>query len=344
MSRPGRALLAYDAAAADSDAASRDVFVQLDAIEAALAVAGPATERVAVGLDFARLKAVVAGDPQALVFNLVESLDGVDRLQTLFPMLLESWGTPFTGSGSQAMYLSNHKVLSKTVLAGAGVPFPACCFLDASGRSAFLPEADGVEGRWIFKPLEAHASLFMDDAAVGEFADAARLGDRLRELKARHGVDFFAERFIDGREFNLSLVEDGEGIRVLPPSEIVFVDFPAGKPRIVGYAAKWDETSEEYRNTPRVSGTLADGPDLAAELARLARASWDAFGLSGYGRVDFRVDAAGRPFVLEANANPCLSPDAGLALAAAEAGWSYAELCARIIEAAVQRRPLSAKV
>jgi D-alanine-D-alanine ligase len=68
------------------------------------------------------------------------------------------------------------------------------------------------------------------------------------------------------------------------------------------------------------------GPEdtiLISELKRLAIECWKVFGLRGYARVDFRVDTQGRPWILEINANPCLSPDAGFAAAAAYAGISY---------------------
>ena len=70
---------------------------------------------------------------------------------------------------------------------------------------------------------------------------------------------------------------------------------------------------------------------LLAELRRVAAQCWNAFGLRGYARVDFRVDAENRPFVLEVNANPCLSPDAGFAAAAARAGLSYLQVVERIL-------------
>ena len=348
MNRFRQTLLAYDVAAEEGDSASRDVFTQMEAIEGVLAEMDMPTERLPVSLDCARLKEriVPAPDvPPPLVFNLVESLDGADRLQTLFPMLLESWGIPFTGSGSQAMYLTNNKVLAKTVLTGAGAPFPACCRLNARGNAVLLPEDADIRGRWILKPLESHASLFMDDSAVDDFTDLRAIGKRLGELGERRGMTFFAERYLEGREFNISVVEDGGEPRVLAPAEILFLNFPADRPRIVGYAAKWDEESEEYKNTPRAFGTLEKEPELAEELSRLAKIAFRAFGLSGYARVDFRVDASGQPCILEANANPCLSPDAGLAAAAAESGWSYAALCGRIIAAvpqfAQERRPFT---
>jgi len=130
---------------------------------------------------------------------------------------------------------------------------------------------------------------------------------------------------------------------VLPPAEIDFRRFGPDWPRIVDWEAKWIETSCGYRNADR-SFTFRDADaGLLAELRRLALAACRACGLESYARVDFRVDAAGRAWVLEVNANPCLSPDAGFAAAAAAAGLSYDALIARIAFAAFRgTRPLQA--
>ena len=146
------------------------------------------------------------------------------------------------------------------------------------------------------------------------------------------GDDRFVERYIDGREFNLSLLasEEGQNVEVLPPAEIAFVDFPPGKPRIVGYAAKWRRDSYEYSHTPRQFGAERTEPLLAHMLSDLARQCWALFGLRGYARVDFRVDRWNRPWVIEINGNPCLSPDAGFMAAAKEAGLSPADVIRRI--------------
>lgn len=330
--------LAYDRAAADGDLAAQDVFAQLDAVEAALAEAGRATQRLPVGLDLAAVKPPLTSGPHA-VFNLVESIDNADRLQALFAMALEEWRVPFTGSGSQAMVLANHKVLSKKILAAAGAAVPACCWLGAGGGLRSFPGTGAfAEGAWIVKPLEMHASLHIDDGSVGIFSCPDALADQLRSRRDRHGLAFFAERFIEGREFNISLLENDGEITVLPPAEIEFTGFPPDKPKIVGYAAKWDDVSMEYRNTRRAFGTLDGEGELARRLAGLSLAAWEAFGLAGYARVDFRVDPDGRPFILEANANPCLAPDAGFAAAALEGGWEFGALCRGILAAATSGR------
>ncbi len=176
--------------------------------------------------------------------------------------------------------------------------------------------------RFILKPIEEHASLGMTDDCVGQIADQQELRERLEKQSDLVGGACFAEQYIDGREFNLAVLGTPEGPIVLPPAEIDFSAFPPGKPHIVGYDAKWASGSFEYENTPRRFPCVPGGADfeLGERLVDLARGCWNAFGLRGYARVDFRVDGDENPWILEVNANPCLSPDAGFAAALHEAG------------------------
>lgn len=323
-------ILAYDAAAENGDASAQDVFTQMAAIENALRENDFPVARLAVDLDFAGLKKTLSAYASPYVVNLVESLDGADSLQAVFTHFLEHWGVAFSGSGSQAMLLSNNKILAKSVLSGYGLPTPACCWLDDAGGLQTAPATVRPTGRWIVKPVAMHASLFMDDASVRDFADFAEMADSLLTLSERYKVAFFAEQFIDGREFNISALEKDGKAWILPPAEIDFSNLRTGKPRIVGYAAKWEEDSHEYAATVRVFDTVAPDSPLAENLRLLTEKTWIAFGLNGYARVDYRVDEAGNPYVLEVNANPSIDPDAGLAAAAREAGLDFSQLCLRI--------------
>ena len=144
------------------------------------------------------------------------------------------------------------------------------------------------------------------------------------------------ERYIDGREFNVALVERKGKPHALPIGEMMFEDWDDDKPRIVGYAAKWDEAAPEYSGTPRVFDWHRKEPGLRDALEQASKDCWSLFGLRGYARVDFRVDAEGRPFILEINPNPCLEPNAGVAAACAQAGLSYVQLIDDIVHAALQ--------
>ena len=157
-----------------------------------------------------------------------------------------------------------------------------------------------------------------------------RGGSSAHERRAAgEGIEnIFVERYVEGREFNIALLGDGSGSgpRNLPPAEIDFIGYPQGKPRIVGYKAKWAEGSYEYHNTPQRYDFPREDTPLLEILVSLSRRCWDLFGLRGYARVDFRVDAAHTPWVLEVNTNPCVSPDAGFMAAADRAGLTLADV------------------
>jgi len=316
-----RAVILHDVHAALGPPDQSDTLVEAQAIASVLRELDFEPETLATGLDLASLERTLDELAPAVVVNLVESLEGRGRLVHLVPALLESLGLPFTGCSASALTLSSDKPLAKRLLAAAGVRTPA----------TFAPGARS--GRWIVKSVWEHASLGLDDGAIVAAASAAQTIERRR---AEHGGDWFAEEFVPGRELNVALLAERSGPRALPVAEIRFDAFPADKPRIVGYAAKWDTESFEYRNTPR---TFAVEPALAASLQRLALDCWALFRLDGYARVDFRLDEHGAPWVLEVNANPCLSPDAGFAAALAEAGIGYEAALATLIDDALERAP-----
>ncbi len=346
----GLVALAHDGDLTDADAASLDVFQQMDAIEAEILKRGGQVERCALGLNLWEFKRWLQDRKPGLVFNLVESLDRSDRLQSIVPLLLENWSIPFTGSGSHAMLLSNNKLVAKEWLAELGLPVAASLWLDAKERLRASSEKSAPEappggklvgnaklhGDWIVKAVESHASLFMDDASVMRGPAAEEVRERLCAMQRRHGQLFFAEQFIEGREFNLSILAGAEGgEEVLPAAEIRFDGLERGKPAIVGYAAKWEEESQEYVATPRTFVLRASDANLVRELNELTGRVWRAMALGGYARVDYRVDVKGRPYILEANTNPCLTPGAGLAAAAERAGLGYGDLLERIARAAL---------
>src|SRR5262249_27458588 len=142
----------------------------------------------------------------------------------------------------------------------------------------------GFAGPYIVKSCWEHASIGIDDASV--VADREKLPALIRRRQRRHGGEWFVERYVEGREFNLSLLASEQGVELLPPAEMCFVGYPAGKPRIVNYAAKWDEAAFEFHATQRRFDFAADDRDLLVGLDSVARACWRLFGLRGYARVD----------------------------------------------------------
>ncbi len=328
--------------AVDQDAAEdeKDVLVQAASVAESLRRLGHAVEVVSATLDLDRLRRELVAARPDCVFSLVESLGGTDSLAHLAAFLLESMKLPYTGAPAAALVLSNNKLRAKRWMAAAGLPTPPWHEPGATtsplGRAsqAGRPQFPGI---YIIKPLEEHASQGMTDEAVAAAAGQEQLSQLISRRSALLERRCFAEQFIDGREFNLAVLGSPDGPRVLPPAEIDFRAFPPGKPRIVNYQAKWSSGSFEYENTPRMFVRAGAGEDasLAGRLIDLALRCWVAFELRGYARVDFRVDSAGAPWILEVNANPCLAPDAGFAAALAEAGISFDQAVQSILDDAL---------
>jgi D-alanine-D-alanine ligase len=325
-----RIVLLHDANAEGGRPDENDALVQVQALGRVLAAAGHEIVPLPLSLDLktgaARLREL---RPQ-LVFNLVESLAGHGQLIHLAPALLDSLGIAYTGAPADAVFLSSQKLWTKRLLQAAGVPTPG--WVEASGDCGGHAN---FPARYIVKSVWEDASLGLDDDSVLWADSLATLRQEIRRRRADLGGQAFAERFVEGREFNLALLERADGVRVLPIAEMCFADYPAGKPQLVGYKAKWDASSFEYSHTVRRFELPASDAALLQRISDLALACWRLLGLRGYARVDFRVDASGQPWVLEANANPCLSPDAGFVAAAERAGLDLGAVAADLIAAAL---------
>ncbi|MGE3180807.1 MAG: D-alanine--D-alanine ligase [Phycisphaerae bacterium] len=311
-----------------------DALVQADLVTAALTSAGYEVALLPVDANLAALQEALTAQAPDVAINLVESLNGVARLGHVVPALLEVLGIPFTGTGSAALQITTSKLLTKCWLERCGIPTPSCFVPQRPSAQMETPSI--APGKFIIKPVWEDASVGIDDQAVVAVNDRHDLDLALDRAAACFG-EVFAEEFIEGREFNLAIYAGAKGPVLLPPAEIEFVDFPAEKPHIVGYAAKWDETAFEYHATPRRFGFPATDDGLLQNLRDLALQCWHAFQLHGYARVDFRVDCDNRPFVLEVNANPCISPDAGFMAAVQYAGLQAAEVVMEFVRDALSR-------
>jgi D-alanine-D-alanine ligase len=312
----------------------RDVLVQVDSVSDALITLGHEVETVTCSLDLSNIRNQLIAINAEVVFNLVEDLEGHGRLIHLFPFLLDALAIPYTGSCAESLLVTSNKIMAKERMEKSGLPTPEWIgpypvTLPYSGN---LNTLEGEPETWIIKSVWEHASIGLDKNGLIQTRKPESIQMAMKKRVNQLGGSCFAERFINGREFNLSLLSGPQGLEVLPPAEIIFEGYGTEKLRIVDYRAKWDETSYGYHHTPR---TFSFGPEdtiLISELKALAVQCWKVFGLRGYARVDFRVDSLNRPWILEINANPCLSPDAGFAAAAAHAGISYPNIVKRILD------------
>ncbi len=324
--------LVYNAADEDGPADEADVLIQVRAVGEALDRLGYVTAAVPCDLDLGELGSALEALRPSMVFNLTESMGGNGRLIHVVPSFLETLGLPYTGCPAEVIAETSHKVRAKERMKIAGLPTPDWInpFPPDLPWTGAVSDQDGQDRLWIMKSLWEHASLGLDDNSLIR-GTAAQIRDRLEKGRPDMTGAFFAEAFIEGREFNLSLLETDQGMQVLPPAEIRFQDREGAGFRMVGYRAKWDPASIEYQSTPRSFDFRTRDKALLSVLVDLARRCWRIFNLKGYARVDFRVDEQGRPFILEVNANPCISPDAGFAAALERAGISYAQAIQAIL-------------
>lgn len=311
----------------DTSLDEADVLVQVRAVHRALAGLGYEPIALAFSMDIERSMSLLQSIRPAFVFNLVETMKGSGRLIHVAPAFLEEYGWRYTGSGLEALFQTSNKIAAKRILRMSGIPTPHWFTMrDALGAKST------PRGRYIIKSVWEHASIGLDETSVISIESPEHLIRELCRRRDKLGGDCFAERFVEGREFNLSLLAGKAGPQVLPPAEIRFDGFPASKLRMVDYQAKWDSDSFEYKNTRRVFDFALEDYPLLTSLKRVAEECWHIFELRGYARVDLRVDGNGRPWVLEVNANPCLSPDAGFMAAAKRAGLDLGQVVERILE------------
>jgi D-alanine-D-alanine ligase len=321
-----RVLLLHSDVAPDAPLDELDTLYSADCVEAALKEAGHTVSRAAFTRDIEQLEALLAEHGTEVVYNLVEAVDGLGALAGIAPRMLDDLGVPFTGADAVALAVTSDKPKSKRMLAEAGIPTPPWC-------EAPLWHGLDHDRRYIVKSTTEDASLGIDPEAIVTGLD--RIKRRVDLCQNRFGGQWFAEAFIEGREFNIAAISGEDGPQVLPLAEMTFQNWPAGRPKIVCYDAKWTEDAAEYNETIREFGVEEHDPLLAAKLKDLTERTWRTFDLTGSARVDFRVDSRGNPWVLEVNPNPCIGPEAGLASAAGRAGISYPALIDRLIRTAV---------
>jgi D-alanine-D-alanine ligase len=312
----------------------QDGLVQVEAVSQALTELNHNPVPVSFSLDVKQTLKKIAGINPALVFNLVESIDGQGRLIHLAPSILDAMNIAYTGAGTDAIYTTSNKILAKQMLRGARIPTPFFVTLETARRGRSPLCSPGI-----IKSVWEHGSVGIGYDSVVFPKNRSQLLQEMDRRKDQLGGACFAEAFIEGREFNLSLLaKNGNGIpQVLPPAEIRFDNYPDDKHKIVDYKAKWESESFEYQNTVRAFDFPDQDRPLLNKINKIARECWKLFNLKGYARVDFRVDDSGNPWVLEVNTNPCIAPDSGFVAAAGKAELTFKQIIERIIHEPIAR-------
>ncbi|MEM2128985.1 MAG: ATP-grasp domain-containing protein [Candidatus Bathyarchaeia archaeon] len=262
--------------------------------------------------------------PDAVV-NLCEAFFGRSKFEMNVPAVLELLKIPYTGSPPLTLGLCQNKGLTKNILRANGIPTPDYQILDS-----YKDWKNEIEFPLMVKPLREDASLGI--MRKNFVRNGRQLKSRVDYIIRRYKQPALVEKYIDGRELNVSILGN-EKPKVLPISEIIFEH--KKEPKIVDYSAKWLEKSEEYQNTKPVCPAKLSS-SVEKTVKRTSLKAYKLLGCRDYARVDIRLKN-GTPFILEVNANPDISLDSGFVRSLKAAGISYKKFIREIIFFAVQR-------
>jgi D-alanine-D-alanine ligase len=313
------------------DVATVDWKTEFD-VTTALREVGHEVQPLGVGDELSGIRGAIDGWKPHIVFNLLEDFHGVGVFEQNVVAYLELLRIPYTGCNPRGLLLARDKALSKKVLAYHRIPVPAFSVFHV-GRAVRLPKR--LTFPLIVKSLTKEASVGISQASVVE--DEDRLKERVTFIHETIGTDAIVEHYVAGREFYVGVLGN-QRLEVFPIWELFFNNMPEAARRIATDRVKF--SSAYQRKHGIVTGEAKDLPNgLAAQLQHLCKRVYRTLGLSGYARMDLRLDTNGRVHVLEANPNPQLAYGEDFAESAERAGVSYEELIQRIINLGRRWRP-----
>lgn len=266
---------------------------------------------------------VLKTNPPDIVFVMCESFAGKRGNEDHVIGILQMYDVPYTGGSPQNLSLCRDKALTKKVLAYHGLRVPNFAVFPRDRTKAasvsFFPA--------ICKPLGREAS---EGIALSSLVKTnEELEKRVIFLHKNLQCDVIVEEFVSGDEYYVGVLGN-QRLTVFTPQILKYKKWPKGKPQIFSYKAKWDNT---YRKRWGIDSTTAlnEDPAIVKQLTRFAKEAYRCLGLSGYARLDLRLDEEHRPVLIEANPNPGIAKDDDFALSAYYAGWSYDKLIAKIV-------------
>lgn len=263
-----------------------------------------------------------------LVFNLCETLYNHPH-KALTEMYVAGWlellKCPYTGSPPMALGVSLNKVRCKQILKASGLPVPPSVAVPVGEK----PDLESITPPFIVKPVREDGSFGITKDSVAKTAQEAE--ERVKFIHEKYLQPALVEEFLEGKEF--TVVVAGNPPKALGIGEIDFKNIPSGDPKIRSYEVKWDKKGPlaEARFPAEIETALKN------RLEKIALKSFQTLGCRDYARVDIRVSENRRPYILEVNPNPDLSPDGEFGSAAKASGITYTELIKTIAENALSR-------
>jgi D-alanine-D-alanine ligase len=316
-----------------TDAAGPPEDPVLGQLEEALHAHGDETFRAVVGDDIDPLIAQLRREAPDLLFNMAVAFAGKSALESNVAGLLNLLGLRYTGSSPSGLMVAGDKALTKKILSFHQIKTPQF----ATVYRGALDSVGNLEFPVIVKPPQEDASLGISSSSV--VREIKDLLTRMDELQTEYQQPVLVEEFVDGREFYVGVLGNASAV-ALPVIELDFSKFPADKPKIASYAAKWGDdgagSGDEYAGTESIFPTGMD-PALVEPMEKEAVEALDALRQRDYARIDLRVTPSGEIFVIEVNPNCYLERSGEFARAAEKGGFPYPALVERIVDLATAR-------
>lgn len=256
--------------------------------------------------------------PYSAVFNILHGGVGEDGTVQL---LLELMGKAYVGSGPLASALAMDKVEAKKAFQGKNLPTPPWALYQGGDVQGFLAQAKELGFPLVLKPRREGSSV-----GVRIIRDEAELWENVQEM-IKEFPEFFAEKYVPGREITAAILDQGEGPKVLPLVEL------RPKRAFFDWVAKY---------TPGECEILCPAPLAPEEGKRAKDVALEAYLLLGcrdFARVDMRLDESGVPYLLEVNTLPGMTELSLFPRAAAAAGIPYDDLVDLLLRRALSRLP-----
>jgi D-alanine-D-alanine ligase len=267
-----------------------------------------------------------------IIFNLLEAFDNIVMFDHNIVSFLEMLRMPYTGSNARGLMLARDKSLSKKLMAYHRIPMPEFAVIR---RGQKVRASKRLPFPLIVKSLTEEASLGISQASVVDSEE--KLKERVAFIHENIGTDALVEQFIEGRELYVGVMGN-QRLRVFPIWEMQFTKMPNGVHHIATERVKWSVKYQEKHGIQ--TNELKDLPeDQRQQIQHLCRRVYRALELSGYARIDLRMDKNGKVYVLEANPNPQIARGEDFAESAKRAGLSYEALLQRIVMLGLQWRP-----
>jgi D-alanine-D-alanine ligase len=277
-----------------------------------------------VGSDLGVIKKAITDVEPDVAFNLLVHFHGVAVYDQHVVSYMELLKKPYTGCNPRGLMLARDKALSKKILAYHRIRVPRF-YVVPRGRKVRHPKRMGYPA--VVKSVNEEASLGISQASV--VTDEAKLKERVEFMHDSFGVDVLVEEYIEGRELCVGMIGNQRPI-VYPVWELDLEDLPDGAYKIATHKVKWDlDYQKKYKiRTQRAKGI---SEEIESEISKTCKRIYRALGLSGYARVDLRLDAENRVYVLEANPNPDLKKNEDFSDSVAATGMSYPEMLHHIL-------------